>query len=295
MELDSGSDSDDDPFKYDNNNHVVVDPSFVPWSLFAAKNRIALLAQSLLSIYPKADADILLQEVPSELEHQISKVRVAVTDSYVDARARVQAVVSRWIGIEQSVEHRFKSLLAPEEQLNPSLLYVGVATLTGSVLARNRNIFLRASLPPTLLVLAFNHFLPRTAANVSAYLGGLEDTYAPGLARVHDTAVAHTAMSWAILQERTHEGRAAVAHGLGRGVDYVQDATGLKIREALGLARQREQAAVAQAESMVEHAVAVVAAKTEEAKAAVSEKLEEVKEAVGEKTAEKKVETKRLV
>ena len=144
-------------------------------------------------------------------------------------------------------------------------------------------------------MLAFHHFLPRTAANVGAYLGGLEDTYAPGLARVHDTAVAHTAMSWAMLQDRTSEGRAAVAGGLGRGVDYVQDATGLKIREALGLARQREQAAVAQAESAVEQAVAVVAAKAEEAKEVISEKVEEVKEAVGEKAVEKKVETKRLV
>ena len=43
-------------------------------------------------------------ETPSELEKQIGVARRALTDTYLDAHSRVQAVVSRWIGVEQAVE-----------------------------------------------------------------------------------------------------------------------------------------------------------------------------------------------
>ena len=46
-------------------------------------------------------------ETPSELEKQIAVARRAVTGTYLDARSRVQEVVSRWIGIEQAVECAF--------------------------------------------------------------------------------------------------------------------------------------------------------------------------------------------
>lgn len=42
--------------------------------------------------------------MPSELERQIGVARRAVTARYLDAQARVQGVVSRWIGVEQAVE-----------------------------------------------------------------------------------------------------------------------------------------------------------------------------------------------
>ena len=75
-----------------------------------------------------------------------------------------------------------KSLVAPDEPLTPGILYVGVATLTGSVLARNR-IFWRLTLPPALFILSLNHFLPKTSHNVSSYLGSLEDAHFPAFTR----------------------------------------------------------------------------------------------------------------
>ena len=46
----------------------------------------------------------MLEEVPSELERQLGVARRTVTGVYSDAQARVQGVVSRWIGVEQAVE-----------------------------------------------------------------------------------------------------------------------------------------------------------------------------------------------
>ncbi|KAI0341362.1 hypothetical protein BDW22DRAFT_294141 [Trametopsis cervina] len=240
-----------------------------------------------LPIYPKPDEDIILQEVPSQLEQQIGVGRRAVTATYLDAQARVQGVVSRWIGVEQRVERRVKSLVAPEEPLTPGLLYVGVATLTGSVIARNRTIFARIFLPPTLLVLSLNHFLPKTSHNISSYLGSLEDTYFPTLAEKHAIANAHTAMTWQRAKDATASGRETFGRGIENVLERVQSSTGLKIKEALGVGEKASNVMIAQAQE----AAGVVEAKAAEAQKAVEAKVEEVKAA-----AEKKVEeVKRLV
>ncbi len=180
-----------------------------------------------------------------------------------------------------------KSLIAPEEPLTPGLLYVGVATLTGSVIARNRIILTRLILPPTLLVLSLNHFLPKTSHNISSYLGQLEDTYFPTLAEKHAIANAHTAMTWERAKEATASGRETFGRGVENVLTRVQESTGLKLKEALGVG---EKASIAVKEQAQEAAV-VVEAKAAEAQKAVEAKVEEVKVA-----AEKKVEeVKRLV
>lgn len=96
-----------------------------------------------------------------------------------------------------------KDLIPKDEPMTPGLLYVGIATLTGSVLGRSREwetlnlnrdgtahthgIFdagaapIRVLLPPTALVLSLAYFLPKTFANVSDYTSSLEATYAPSL------------------------------------------------------------------------------------------------------------------
>ena len=65
-----------------------------------------------LPIYPIPDQEVVLVETPSELEKQIGVARRAVTGTYLDAHARVQAVVSRWIGVEQAVESAYPSCSA---------------------------------------------------------------------------------------------------------------------------------------------------------------------------------------
>ncbi|KAI0076421.1 hypothetical protein K474DRAFT_1684801 [Panus rudis PR-1116 ss-1] len=247
-----------------------------------------------LPIYPRPDPVILLQESPSELEIQIGAARRAVTRVYNDTYSRVQGVVSEWIGVEQAVEHRVKSLVAHDEPLTPGVLYVGVATLTGSILARSRFLLARVFLPPTLLVLSFNHFLPKTAHNISNYLGELEDTYLPGVAEKHEIAKAHSAMTWERIKEGTKEGRKSLETGLTGVIDKLQEATGLKLKESLGIGRETAYAAKIQTQTKAEetsaHIVEAAREKVESAKDVAEKVVEEVKAVKEEKT-----EVKRLV
>lgn len=249
---------------------------------------------------------MLLVETPSELEKQIAKARRAVTATYIDARAQVQGVISRWISVEESVESaclppaptfptlltnplptpshadRIKSLIAPDEPLTPGILYVGVATLTGSVLARNRSLALRLSLPPTLLLLSLTHFLPKTSANVAAYAGALEDAYLPALAEKHDIARAHSAMAWARAVDAAGAARERAGEGVLGAVVRLEEATGLKLQETMGWSR----GAAGKVEGQVREAAHVVQVKAEEASAAVAQKVEEAKSVAVEKVHE---------
>ncbi|KAI9441348.1 apolipo protein O-domain-containing protein [Lactarius indigo] len=190
--------------------------------------------QRKLAIYPEPESEIVLVDTPSVLETQIGAARKAVTSVTRDVHAQVHGVVSKWIGVEHAVENRVKSLIAPDEPLTPGLLYVGVASLTGSILARNRSIFSRVLLPPTFLYLSFKYFLPKTTQNVSAYAGSLEEKHFPVLAQKHAVAIAHSHMTWERLREAGVGGRDKLQDGLGGAVRKFQELTGLKVEEALG-------------------------------------------------------------
>ncbi|KAJ7705850.1 hypothetical protein B0H14DRAFT_3645148 [Mycena olivaceomarginata] len=72
------------------------------------------------------------------LKAHIGTARRAVTETYRDAHAHIQCVVSRWISAENRVEARLNSLLPPHEPLLPGALYAAIALLATSTLMRHR-------------------------------------------------------------------------------------------------------------------------------------------------------------
>jgi len=231
--------------------------------------------QRKLSIYPEPEREIVVVDAPSLLETQIGVARRAVTGVARDAHARVHGVVSQWIGIEHAVERRVKALIAPDEPLTPALLYVGVASLSGSILARNRSVFTRVFLPPTFFLLSLNYFLPKTSQNVSVYAGSLEEEYLPTLAQKHAVAIAHTHMTWERVRAASISGRDTVQEGLGGAVRRVQELTGLKVHEALGRGVTTTSKAVEKAEEALKPVRDAAAEAAKPAEKAVEEKGEQ--------------------
>ncbi|KXN90378.1 Mitochondrial organizing structure protein 2 [Leucoagaricus sp. SymC.cos] len=234
-----------------------------------------------LSIYSADTPDVLLVETPSALENQIGVVRRQARQVYRDGRDYVQGWVSKWVGVEHAVENRVKAIISPHESLTPGLLYVGVATLTGSILARNRLLVTRLIIPPVFLVASAKHFLPKTTQNLSDYLGSVEDAHFPAFAEKHEIAKAHTAMTWERIKEATKDTRANVNHGALTIVEKIQEATGLKLRETLGLREEMKHSVetkAAEAQQVVEQVVEETGASIEKKLEEVSEKLEKVEE-----------------
>jgi organizing structure protein 2 len=145
------------------------------------------------------------------------------------------------------------------EQLTPGILYVGIATLTGSILARSRTLPTRLLLPPTLFIFSMNIFLPQTSHNLSAYLTSLEEAYFPNVAEKHKIANAHTQMTWERMKEGVHSGREKTDSVMEALVGRVQGWTGLKLRETAG-----EEVFAKRADSKVLEAVRVAEKKIAE-------------------------------
>jgi MICOS complex subunit MIC26 len=218
-----------------------------------AFSNLLVVSGSQPPIYDIPAPPVVLLETPSQLELQIGVARRAATGVVNNAHAKVQNVVDRWIGVEHAVESalvvftfnctifiyppsdRVKSIISPSEPLTPGILYVGISTLTGSILSRSRGLPLRLLLPPTFLFVSLQHFLPQTSTNLGAYISSLERTYFPTLAARHAEIDARLLSGWEGIREGSRKGRLRVREAVETLVERAQGVTGLKLQEALGL------------------------------------------------------------
>ncbi|KZT21767.1 hypothetical protein NEOLEDRAFT_1120702 [Neolentinus lepideus HHB14362 ss-1] len=213
---------------------------------------IASNEKEKLPIYPQPEPQVVVLDEPSELERQIGSVRRMVTGAYKDTHAKVQSVISRWIGVEHAVESRVKSLLDPSEEITLGLLYTTIATLSTSIVTRSRSLPIRFILPPTAFLVSFSYFLPKTTANISDYNTELEERYFPTLAEKHAIARAHSGMLVERIKEGTASGREQMGKGVGKSVDWMQGVTGLKIRETLGWNEVTSKSVTSEVEKLLE-------------------------------------------
>ena len=160
------------------------------------------------------------------------------------------------------------------------MLYIGVASLSGSILARNRSLFTRMLLPTMFFSLSSKYFLPKTTKNFSAYAGSLEENHFPVLAQKHALAVAHTHKTWEHLREAGINGRDKLQGGLGSAVRRVQDVTGLKVHEALGRGSTPANKVVEKAKEATQHVRGATAETIQPNEKALEEKGEETKRRV---------------
>lgn len=217
-------------------------------------------------------------ETHNPLVPYITQSRESVSNVLGDARTYVQSGVSKWITFERNVEREsasltachvlvtdsnvgeVKSVLPPDEALNPGLIYVLVAGLSGSVLSRTRSLPVRFLAPPLFTLLAFPYFLPKTSHNVRKYLSNLEDKHFPEFAARHDhfvqTGVAHWGMLWGRIEDATEDAR-EWGH---RAVEGVERTTGLRLGEAVSKVEKEKERLVEQER---QRAVAVPAQKYE--------------------------------
>lgn len=185
---------------------------------------------------------------------------------------------------------RVKSIHDPTEPLTPSSLYIAISTLTGSILTRSRSLPPRFLAPPTFFFLSLSYFLPRTSANLNAYLGSLEDKYLPGVAHVHDTGKAHSRMGWEMMKERLGEGRESVMRGLEGVLGTVQDKTGLKVREMWDASGQVGKEVYVAGKGRIGEMVVEAREKAKEVGGDVNEKVHSAGERVSEIVSEAKEE-----
>jgi len=149
---------------------------------------------------------------------QIGHARMALYRQAVRSEKAVDNALTQTLRLEHSFTSTVRSLAPPREsgeKIFPGALYVLVASMTGSIITRNRNILLRASVPLAVGITAANVVLPITSKNVGDLIWTYEEKY-PVLADAHlrtrqriddfiETGKAHAGMGIGMVEGKLHD------------------------------------------------------------------------------------------
>jgi MICOS complex subunit MIC26 len=161
---------------------------------------------------------------------QIGKARNWLYGYAVSAEDSVNKTMDSVFHLEKSFTETIASLAPPKEsgeKLMPGVIYVLVAAMAGSIVTRNRTIFLRATAPLALGIGAANYVLPNTTHNIADLAWKYEQRF-PALAEAHtnaynrtekffSTAKAHTQMSVQIVDDKVTDAREAIEGWVRKG------------------------------------------------------------------------------
>jgi organizing structure protein 2 len=143
---------------------------------------------------------------------------MALYNQAVRGEKAVDTALTQTLRLEHSFTSTVRSLAPPRqsgEKIFPGALYVLVASMAGSIVTRNRNILLRASVPVAVGIAAANLVLPITSKNVGDLIWTYEEKY-PVLADTHlrarnriaefvETGKAHAGMGLGMVEGKLNE------------------------------------------------------------------------------------------
>jgi len=121
------------------------------------------------------------------LASQIGRARLVLYRFATGAEDKLNETMDSAFHLEKSFTETIASLAPPPEsgeRLMPGAIYVLVAAMAGSIVTRNRNILLRASVPLALGIGASWVVLPITMRNVSELTWTVEQKF-PAVAETH--------------------------------------------------------------------------------------------------------------
>ncbi|CAO3687624.1 unnamed protein product [Umbelopsis vinacea] len=209
-----------------------------------------------LNIYDEPEPEIVLVESPSRLEENIALAQKYVNNTYDNGMEQLQQVQSKLQKIEQNVKKTIDDTIAPGEHVMPNALYVGVAALAGTIVARRRNVILRFATSTAFAVGTSYYLMPNTTRNIGEHLERLERKYPP----LYD---AHQQIN-----EAVGDARKQVDDTISQLTGAASDATSQISTKAKQLEKDISESATAQT------------SKLESSAAEAKEKFDEVKEKV---------------
>ena len=164
------------------------------------------------------------------LAAQIGKTRLFLHGHVAAAENKVNEFMDSVLHLEESFTSTIASLAPPPqsgEKLMPGSLYVLVAAMTGSIVSRNRNVFLRATVPVAVGIGAGWVVLPVTMRNVSDLLWKYEQRFPAiadghirtreGIEKAWRMARVHTQQAVNIVDDKVSSGREAVEGWVKKG------------------------------------------------------------------------------
>jgi len=164
------------------------------------------------------------------LAAQIASTRLFLHHYAAATEQAVNNGMTRALNAEHDVASTIRSLAPPKEsneKLLPGGIYVLVAAMAGSIISRNRNIFVRFVTPIITGVTTAHYVVPRTTENVGNLVWRWEEKY-PVVRDNHlrvtesvrhfiETGKAHSQMGLAMAEEKVSGVRESVQDWVKKG------------------------------------------------------------------------------
>jgi organizing structure protein 2 len=161
---------------------------------------------------------------------QVGHARMALYNQAVRGERALDSALTQTLRLEHSFTSTVRSLAPPRqsgEKIFPGALYVLVASMAGSIITRNRNILLRASVPLAVGITAANFVLPITSRNVGDLVWTYEEKY-PVLADMHlrtrariahfiETGKAHAGSTVGMVEGKLHDTKEGLEDWVKKG------------------------------------------------------------------------------
>ncbi|RKP13054.1 apolipo protein O-domain-containing protein [Piptocephalis cylindrospora] len=201
-----------------------------------------------LNIYREPQPVRKVDETPTRLQLAAKETRTTAQQYSNQVHERFQYWINRWIHFEERAEHTIKSLKQPGEPLMPGLLYVGASGLASLIVARRRNILIRAILPPLTTLAAASYFVPRaTDATLDLVRRGVDhpqvrgrvEQHAPEVIRSMDLARSHASMT----KDQAREWRDQTEANLNGWVSQARqeiNSLGSRVRQSLNTESKKD-------------------------------------------------------
>ena len=210
-----------------------------------------------LSAYDEPEPPVyLVPEPPSDLQRHIGYLRTSLNSTLKQADGVAREAVGKVVELEHDVERNIKKVLpsprstttttspiatgaglretqaraavVPQEPLLPNALYVAIAGMTGSILARRRNVLVRFVVPLGLFYGSARYLLPQTTRNLGDLVYSYESKV-PAVRQLHDDANAQLASLVRKSQETVEDGKHVLEGALGSSKKAFEDASGIKL------------------------------------------------------------------
>jgi len=156
---------------------------------------------------------------------QIGKSRLFLHSQVAAAEDKLNDLMDTAFHLESSFTSTVASLAPPPrsgEKLMPGSLYVLVAAMTGSIVSRNRNILLRATVPLAVGIGAGWVVLPITMRNISDLVWKYEERF-PAIADGHLRTREGIEKAWRMARLHTQQAVNIVDDKVSSGRDVVED------------------------------------------------------------------------
>lgn len=158
------------------------------------------------------------------LAKQIGKTRIFLYGHVEAVENKVNEFMDSVLHLENSFTSTIASLApSPQsgEKLMPGSLYILVAAMTGSIVSRNRNILLRATVPMVVGIGAGWVVLPNTMRNVSDLLWTYEQRF-PAIADGHIRTREGVEKAWRMARIHSQQAAIFVDEKVGAGREAVE-------------------------------------------------------------------------